>query len=75
MEKRGLVRRAACEDDARGSMVEITADGRGAIEAAAPPHTDAVRRYLVDVLDPHEMDTMTDAFERALDRLKAGDRP
>ena len=29
MERRGLVRRSACADDASGSMVELTAEGPG----------------------------------------------
>src|SRR5882724_8104260 len=34
MQKRGLVVREDCADDARGSMVRLTPDGRAAIEAA-----------------------------------------
>jgi len=69
MEKRGLVRRSACPDDARGSMVELTDGGRRAIADAAPAHTDAVRRYLIDLLDVDEIATMTDVFQRALEGL------
>ena len=69
MEKRGLVRRSACADDARGSMVELTAKGRRAITDAAPAHTDAVRRYLIDLLDDDEIATMTDVFQRVLKGL------
>lgn len=70
MEKRGFVRRTPCADDARGSMVEMAEDGRRAIEQAAPPHVDAVRRYLIDQLDDRELATMTAAFERALGQLR-----
>ena len=69
MEQRGLVRRSACADDARGSVVELTAEGRRAITDAAPAHTDAVRRYLIDLLDDDEIATMTDVFQRVLDGL------
>ena len=70
MERRGLVRRRACADDARGSMVEITDDGHRAITDAAPAHVDAVRRYLVDLLDDDEIATMTNVFERVLEGLQ-----
>lgn len=70
MEKRGFVRRTACEDDARGSMVEMTDDGRRAIEQAAPSHVEAVRRYLIDLLDEEELATMTAVFDRALGRFR-----
>src|SRR5688572_25607094 len=38
MEKRGLVAREDCSEDARGSMVRLTDAGRTAIVAAAPAH-------------------------------------
>ncbi|MEY2444356.1 MAG: hypothetical protein QOE00_936, partial [Ilumatobacteraceae bacterium] len=38
MEKRGLVVREECADDARGLMVRLTDAGRKAIEGAAPQH-------------------------------------
>jgi len=70
MERRGLVRRRACADDARGSIVELTDEGRRAITDAAPAHTEAVRRYLVDLLADDEMATMTNVFERVLEGLE-----
>jgi DNA-binding MarR family transcriptional regulator len=70
MERRGLVCRRACADDARGSIVEITDDGRRVITDAAPAHAEAVRRYLVDRLRDDEMATMSDVFERVLEGLE-----
>ena len=69
MQQRGLVRRSACAADARGSMVELTAQGRRAITDADPAHTDAVRRYLIDLLDDDEIASMTDVFQRVLEGL------
>jgi DNA-binding MarR family transcriptional regulator len=69
MQQRGLVRRSACAGDARGSMVELTDEGRRAITDAAPAHTEAVRRYLIDLLDDDEIATMTDIFQRVLEGL------
>lgn len=54
MEGRGLVDRAGCPDDGRGSFVGITAAGRAAIEQAAPEHVEEVRRLVVDVLSDEE---------------------
>lgn len=69
MEKRGLVVREECAEDARGSMVRLTPAGRAAIEAAAPSHVAAVRRYLFDVLTDEELDVLGRAFGRVLDRI------
>ena len=51
MEKRGLVRRTDCASDARGTWVELTADGRRAMLSATRGHTAAIRRYFVGALD------------------------
>jgi len=51
MEKRGLVRRSDCASDARGTWVELTADGRRAMLSATRGHTAAIRRYFVSALD------------------------
>ncbi|GAA2433670.1 MarR family winged helix-turn-helix transcriptional regulator [Streptomyces glaucus] len=58
MEKRGLVAREACEDDARGAMVRLTEKGRETIEAAAPGHAETVRRLFFDPLNPDEVGTL-----------------
>jgi DNA-binding MarR family transcriptional regulator len=50
-------------------MVELTDEGRRAITDAAPAHTDAVRRYLIDLLEVDEIATMTDVFQRVLEGL------
>ncbi len=52
MEKRGLVGREQCPDDARGAFVAITPAGREAIEQAAPGHACTVRRLVFDHLTP-----------------------
>jgi DNA-binding MarR family transcriptional regulator len=61
MEQRGLVERRGAEDDARGAVIALTAAGRRALNAAAPPHVDSVRRNLIDLL--------THAEVAALDRI------
>src|SRR5712671_1128299 len=69
MEKRGLVIREECAEDARGAMVRLTKAGRRAIEEAAPAHVEAVRRYFFDQLSKDEIDTMAAAFDRVLENL------
>lgn len=69
MEKRGLVVREECDEDARGSMVRLTDAGRTAIVAAAPAHVAAVRRLFIDVLTDAELEVIGPALERVLDRL------
>jgi DNA-binding MarR family transcriptional regulator len=66
MQKRGLVMREDCADDARGAMVRITPAGREAIEAAAPEHVGTVRRHFFDHLSEREQATLTRVFERLL---------
>lgn len=74
MEARGLVDRAGCPDDGRGSFVGITADGRTAIERAAPDHVSAVRRLVIDVLSDEELSTFGRIADKVLTRLDAGPR-
>ena len=69
MEQRGMVVREECEEDARGLMVRITADGRRAIEAAAPAHVEAVQRHFFDLLSNKEVDTLTAVFDRVRAKL------
>ena len=69
MEQRGLVARESCEDDARGSMVRLTEQGRAAIVAAAPQHVETVRRYFLDPLDKDELKAVEIIFDRLLTAL------
>ncbi|MGW5560927.1 MarR family winged helix-turn-helix transcriptional regulator [Micromonospora sp. NPDC003944] len=69
MQQRGLVTRAECADDARGSVVVLTPAGRQAIESAAPGHVAAVRRHLIDLLSPAEIDALGALTHRVVDKL------
>ncbi|HEY0903401.1 MAG TPA: MarR family winged helix-turn-helix transcriptional regulator [Marmoricola sp.] len=69
MERRGLVRRTAADDDARGAVVALTEAGREVLEAAAPAHVASVRRHLIDLLDEQDvlaLDRIATAVLRAL---------
>jgi DNA-binding MarR family transcriptional regulator len=74
MSKRGLVAREECSEDARGSMVRLTDAGAAAIEAAAPGHAVAVRRYFFDHLAGDEVTTLTTLFDRVLAGLPRAKR-
>ncbi|MEV4620306.1 MarR family transcriptional regulator [Asanoa sp. NPDC049573] len=64
MEQRGLITREDCVDDARGTMVRLTEQGYEITVTAAPGQVSTVRRVLVDLLDPREIDQLTAIAER-----------
>jgi DNA-binding MarR family transcriptional regulator len=64
MRARGLVERRGAADDRRAATVDLTAQGRGALAAAAPGHADLVRRLVFDGMSAAEL--------RAVDRWTAG---
>ncbi|WP_431913182.1 MarR family winged helix-turn-helix transcriptional regulator [Micromonospora carbonacea] len=74
MQRRGLVDREECPQDARGAFVVLTAAGRAAIEAAAPAHVDTVRRLVFDRLDPDEVRALERIATRVVDGLDAEPR-
>ena len=69
MERRGLVTREECAEDARGSMVRLTDAGRAAVEGAAPEHSEAIRRYFFNPLSRDELATLGVLLGRLLDNL------
>ena len=69
MEKRGLVAREECFEDARGSMVRLTDVGRATVDGVAPEHSEAIRRYFFNVLSKEELATLTTVFDRLLENL------
>lgn len=68
MEERGLLRREACEEDARGQVVVLSAAGRRTIEAAAPAHVAAVRELFIDLLTRDQLDVLGDIAEAVSSR-------
>lgn len=80
MEKRGLVRREGCVDDARSANIALTALGRHSIESAAPGHVVSVRRLLIDRLSESQIDALIaigEAAARAIEesRCRTGALP
>jgi DNA-binding MarR family transcriptional regulator len=73
MERRGLVRREDVASDGRGAFVVLTEDGMRAIEAAAPPHVESVRRHFIDLLTEDEIRALGDIASKVLDHLGAAE--
>lgn len=69
MQRRGLIDRAGCPEDARGSYIELTAEGRRAIEHAAPGHVESVRRLVFDQLTPEQVRALRTISETVLGQL------
>jgi DNA-binding MarR family transcriptional regulator len=70
MVKRGLIERAECDEDGRGSFVVITDAGRRAIEAAAPRHVELVRTLFFDPLTDEQVTQLTQISERILGAME-----
>lgn len=69
MERRGLVARSDCADDARGAVVVLTEEGWRAIVEAAPDHVRSVRENFVDLLTPEQVQTLGDIAEVVIEHL------
>jgi DNA-binding MarR family transcriptional regulator len=69
MERRGLVERVECPEDARGAFVAVTPAGRSAIGHAAPGHVRAVRRLVFDGLTGEEVDGFGSTVDKLLARM------
>ena len=69
MEQRGLVVREECESDGRGAMIVLTPKGWRTIQEAAPGHVGSVRRHLIDLLTPKEMQTLGRIAEKVVAHL------
>jgi DNA-binding MarR family transcriptional regulator len=55
MESAGLIDRAECPEDRRGSFAVLTPHGLDALVAAASEHVVDVRELFVDLLPPHDL--------------------
>lgn len=71
MEKRGLVYREPCPQDARGSFACLAELGRVRLQAAAPGHAGTVRALIFEHLTDQEQATLAGLVHRILDRITA----
>jgi DNA-binding MarR family transcriptional regulator len=69
MERRGLVARSGSSEDGRAATITLTPAGRATLEAAAPLHVDSVRRHLIDLLTPAEVDVLAAISAKVTARL------
>lgn len=69
LERRGLVDRVPCEQDARATNAVLTAAGESAYERARPVHAEAVRRMILDGLDEGRVGQLADLTLAILRRL------
>ncbi len=70
---RGFIDRETCPNDGRGTNALLTDKGFAALEAAAPGHVDDVRQYLIDHIDPEDLDTFRRIFTEVEAALLADD--
>jgi DNA-binding MarR family transcriptional regulator len=71
LEKRGLLTRSRIPGAGRRTNTTLTDAGYDVVVAAAPRHVAAVREYLIDELEPHELKTLQrigTAVEAAINR-------
>ncbi len=69
METRGLITRAECPSDARGSFAVLTERGMSEIERAAPNHVDGVRRNFIDLLTAEQLAALSEISEVVTNHL------
>ncbi|MDF2825012.1 MAG: MarR family protein [Mycobacterium sp.] len=55
MEKRGLLRREPCAEDARGARVVLTDEGARAFGSSTAPHLKAIKELFVDAFTPAQL--------------------
>jgi DNA-binding MarR family transcriptional regulator len=64
LERIGLIERAPCPDDARGTEARITDKGRELVHAASATHLAGVRRRFLERFSPAELAVLTEQFGR-----------
>ena len=70
MEQAGLVRRASCPDDRRGSYAIITQEGKGVLQRATPGHLRGIQRHFLHHLNDWDIG----ALRLALSKVLSGER-
>jgi DNA-binding MarR family transcriptional regulator len=69
MEARGLVDRQECPEDARGTWIGITPEGRRTYLRATRDHGTTLHKYFFDVLKPGELELLAGISRRVLDAI------
>jgi DNA-binding MarR family transcriptional regulator len=71
LEERGWVVREDCEEDRRGILCVLLAEGFAVLETAAPGHVEAVRSIIFDVLDVEDVAGLGRAMRKVRSGLRA----
>ncbi len=69
MRSRGLIERSGSNDDRRAAVVSLTAEGRDALEAAAPGHAELVRSVVFAGMSRSQADALRRWTATVLQRL------
>ena len=72
LERDGLVARDSCEDDRRGTWARITESGVERIGAVLPGHLDDVEHWFTGLLEPDQLNALTDALRVVRDAVHPG---
>lgn len=71
LEERSLVERIPCPEDKRATNARLTETGWDAVVAAAPGHVTAVRRHVLDALEPAQVQQLGQICDALLTTLDA----
>jgi DNA-binding MarR family transcriptional regulator len=69
MQRRGLVSRKGTSDDGRGTLIALSAEGRSALEQAAPGHVRSVRAHFIDLMTPEQVRVLGEVAHTVVDHL------
>lgn len=62
--RRGWATRERCDDDRRGVMASLTSAGKTQVEAAKPVHDRGAKSYFFDLLEPEDVDLLSEMMVR-----------
>jgi DNA-binding MarR family transcriptional regulator len=74
MENDGLLARTSCPSDRRGIFAELTEAGMQRLVEAAPTHVEGVRRHMIDITAPEDLEAIERVFGAVAESI-CGDRP
>ena len=69
LEERGWVRRERSPHDGRGNVAVLTDIGMDVVEATAPGHVAAVRRFVFDAITPEQRECLESVLRSVLEAL------
>lgn len=72
LERKGLLCRAACPGDRRGSFAVLTDAGNERLTAGMPAVLDAIERWFTGMLKPTQLDALLDALYVVRDTVRPG---